>query len=191
MIDLKTEYEKILNSSLSEPEKTYFCEEIDREGNYFDTYHEVYLNSFFINIYTIFENTLLGLYKNHCPHNGFKGNLSLLEKYLNVIKKTIGIEFLEIQSEFDLINGSYRKLRNCLIHSRYDCTEKEVEDFKNLKAIRLIKSEFSGNLKPQIENKDFIIEFIEKIKYLTKTIYVLFHNNYTTSVGLDTQNSNL
>ena len=85
-------------------------------------------------------------------------------------------EFTEILNEFNLINGEFRILRNCLIHSRYICKPKDIEKLKNLKGIRFISAEYSIQLRPKIENKDLIIDFINKIRFLLKGIFTLFHN---------------
>ncbi len=184
MKNLITEYRRISNSEISELDKTNALDDIDVEGNNFETYNEVYLNSFYINIYSIFENTLLRICTSYCIPNSddlkkkLKGNLSFIEKYLNIIKETVNYEFTEIQSEFNLFNSEYRTLRNYFIHSRYVCTSKEIENLKNLESIGFISSGLGSNLKPQIENKEFIIDFIKRVKSFLHELYVIFYKKF-------------
>ena len=180
-ISLKEKYKGILESEIEEFEKDIILDEINDEGNNFETYKEVYLNSFYINIYSIFENALEKICINYCKTDYDKlkksnSKKSIIQILVGVIQKTADIEFTEIQSEFKEIDIEFRVLRNCLIHSRYTCEAKDIENLGNLAGIRFITVPLNSKLRLQIENKDLIIDFINKVRFLLKGIYTLFHN---------------
>ena len=162
---MSEKYKEVQKSEFEEFEKEILLDEIDIEGNNFETYKEVYLNSFYINIYSILESALLRICVNYCNTDykkmkKMKSNESLIKISLNTIQKTAGVEFTEIQPEFEKIDKEFRLLRNCLIHSRYTCKETDVENLKNL---RFITVPFHSKPRLQIEHELLVIDFIIRV----------------------------
>lgn len=176
---LKEKYKTMIESNIDEITEDNNSAEIDKEYHDFYTFKEIYLNSLYINIYSIFENALFKLCVNYCNMDYKKlkkVNLSQNKLLLDVLSKTAKIEFLEILSEFTVIDTQFRILRNCLIHSRYTCKSNDIKNLKDVNGLRFSISGYHGKMRPEIENEGLLIDFINKVRYLLKGVYVLFHN---------------
>jgi hypothetical protein len=132
---LSSEFQNIQQSNISKEEKELRIDDIEIEGNNFENYYAVYYNSFFINICTIIENSLLNICEeSHCyetlQNTIKKKKESDISRYFRVIEKVAKNSDWELKRDFNVINSKYRKLRNRLVHNRYLCTSKDVDRFK-------------------------------------------------------------
>jgi hypothetical protein len=195
MNDLKIKSKEGLNIDFTEEELRFYNHAVEEKYEEFSTYKEVYMNSLFINVYALFESNLLRFCLEYCnnKYNELEKNKkgkkkgdtpSQINNLFNVIKETVNLPFIEIQSIFELIDDKYRLLRNFIAHCRYKCDDKKIEELKVFNDIKFIDNGYVGSKKVVIENKDFISDFILKISDFFKGLYIIFHNKILKDTNL-------
>ncbi|MBI1228079.1 MAG: hypothetical protein GC192_22795 [Bacteroidetes bacterium] len=180
--NLTIDYERIRASSIDELGGSTLLEELDEEGYNFENYNAVYSNSLYINIYTIFENSLLGICENSFAKDIYgntkrKDGESLIAYYFRVVEKASKTSNDELRDELKVVDKAYRKLRNKLVHNRYLCSVNDFEVLKDLNGVSFLNDGlYQNKYRIVISDQEFLVRFIRRIRELIKGIYVFYHN---------------
>ena len=177
--------DEIIKSSSDEREEEYLIGEVEEEYNNFDHYQAVYLNSLYINTYTILENALLHLCENYVTQieyikftkNNKKNNISHIMYYYKFLKDFAKQEESLLKTELDILDGNYRLLRNKLVHNRYLCSEVDKVSLQSLTDVDFHYSTYNEKYRIIIKNDAFLLDFLSKIRNLIKGIYVFYDNH--------------
>ena len=140
----------------------------------------IYFNSLFVNVYTILENSLDKFCNKYCCDSVIfikkKGkNESSISFYNRVIKQYIDVKNTELRAKMDLMDKTYRNIRNCLVHKRHNCANKDIKNIRNFDGIKFRSNHYSTDLfEITIENEKTITDFVHEVRLLIKNIYDSF-----------------
>jgi hypothetical protein len=181
--NLFSEFEKIRDSNKNERELESLYMELEGKGYNFENYYAIYYNSFYINVYTIIENSLLMICEDRNCKELFKrikkkDRESHISHYFRVIKSVTKTKNKELKSDLKEIDGNYRKLRNRLVHNRYLCSLEDKRELQKLDGVSFFTSTTSNSeYRIVIEDKKLLLEFITKAREFIKGVYSFYHNS--------------